>query len=66
MDIRHFAGLGVIPPNGVPISPFGENASAAACHSGITLAPIHARLFGDRLLAGPKDTQLDTRINPLT
>ena len=57
--IRHWAGLRVMTPDGAPIYHFGENASAAACHSGITLAPIHARLFVDRLLAGPKDTRLD-------
>ena len=61
--VRHWAGLRVMTPDGVPIYHFGENASAAACHSGITLAPIHARLFVDRLLSGASDTRLNA-FNP--
>ena len=61
--MRHWAGLRVMTPDGAPVYHFGENASAAACHSGITLAPIHARLFVDRLLTDSKDTRLDA-FNP--
>lgn len=57
--VRHWAGLRVMTPDGAPIYHFGETASAAACHSGITLAPIHARLFVECLLTDSKNTRLD-------
>ncbi|MEO1536734.1 MAG: FAD-dependent oxidoreductase [Pseudomonadota bacterium] len=47
---RHWAGLRVMTPDGAPIYEFAPTASAAACHSGITLAPIHSDLFVNRLL----------------
>ncbi|WP_179381710.1 NAD(P)/FAD-dependent oxidoreductase [Jannaschia marina] len=57
--VRHWAGLRVMTPDGAPIYDFGENASAAACHSGITLAPIHADLFVNRILGAAHDPKLD-------
>lgn len=57
--VRHWAGLRIMTPDGAPIYQFSENASAAACHSGITLAPIHANLFIDRVLGATNDLRLD-------
>lgn len=57
--VRQWAGLRVMTPDGAPIYDFTEGASAAACHSGITLAPIHAELFVDRILGAEKSSQLD-------
>ncbi|MFK7881441.1 NAD(P)/FAD-dependent oxidoreductase [Roseobacter sp.] len=57
--VRHWSGLRVMTPDGAPIYDFGETASAAACHSGITLAPIHADLFVNRVLGVTNDPQLD-------
>lgn len=57
--VRHWAGLRVMTPDGAPIYDFGDTASAAACHSGITLAPIHAQLLVDRILGTSKASQLD-------
>ncbi|MCR9059862.1 MAG: FAD-binding oxidoreductase [Rhodobacteraceae bacterium] len=56
--VRHWAGLRVMTPDGAPIYDFGNNASAAACHSGITLAPVHASLFVDRILGRSAESQL--------
>ncbi|SCZ74195.1 Glycine/D-amino acid oxidase [Epibacterium ulvae] len=53
--VRHWAGLRVMTPDGAPIYDFGPTSSAAACHSGITLAPAHAEMFVDRVL-DPSDT----------
>jgi glycine/D-amino acid oxidase-like deaminating enzyme len=53
--VRHWAGLRVMTPDGAPIYQFSDRASAAACHSGITLAPVHARLFSGRITGGDAD-----------
>jgi glycine/D-amino acid oxidase-like deaminating enzyme len=57
--VRHWAGLRVMTPDGAPIYDFNESASAAACHSGITLAPVHANLFVDRILGVGEAAKLD-------
>lgn len=52
--VRQWAGLRVMTPDGAPVYQFSANSSAAACHSGITLAPVHAILFADSIAgAGP-------------
>ena len=56
--VRHWAGLRVMTPDGAPIYDFGDGVSAAACHSGITLAPVHAEMFVDRILDISKATKL--------
>ena len=48
--VRHWAGLRVMTPDGAPIYEFGDGVSAAACHSGITLAPVHTDMFVNRIL----------------
>ena len=58
--VRHWAGLRVMTPDGAPIYDFKEAASAAACHSGITLAPVHANLFVDRLLGAGDRAELSS------
>ncbi len=50
--VRQWAGLRIVTPDGAPIYEFGDGVSAAACHSGITLAPIHALNFVDQVLKG--------------
>jgi len=57
--VRHWAGLRVMTPDGAPIYDFNDGASAAACHSGITLAPVHANLFVDRILGVGDEFNLD-------
>jgi len=56
--VRHWSGLRVMTPDGAPIYDFSETASAAACHSGITLAPIHSDLFVECLLGNKKKHEL--------
>ncbi|MEO0543077.1 MAG: FAD-dependent oxidoreductase [Pseudomonadota bacterium] len=58
--VRQWGGLRIMTPDGAPVYEFGDGVSAVACHSGITLTPIHAVQIVDRILAGDKDTSLDT------
>lgn len=53
--VRHWAGLRVMTPDGAPVYQFSANSSAAACHSGITLAPVHAILFVERITGAVSD-----------
>jgi glycine/D-amino acid oxidase-like deaminating enzyme len=53
--VRHWSGLRVMTPDGAPIYQFSDRSSDAACHTGITLAPLHARLFSERLAEGSAD-----------
>ena len=54
--IRSWAALRIISPDGLPIyqrSPAYSGASFVACHSGITLSAIHARLMADWIVSDP-------------
>lgn len=57
--VRHWAGLRIMTPDGAPVYDFGGTASAAACHSGISLAPVHAEMFVDRVLGNSNGSVLD-------
>jgi glycine/D-amino acid oxidase-like deaminating enzyme len=53
--VRQWAGLRIMTPDGHPIyseSQTHPGAFVAQCHSGITLAAIHATLFADAVAAG--------------
>ncbi len=53
--IRQWAGLRVMTPDSYPIydeSPSHPGAFVALCHSGITLAPLHAKLLASAILDG--------------
>lgn len=57
--VRHWAGLRVMTPDGAPIYDFGDGVSAAACHSGITLAPVHTDMFVNRILDSSNAPELE-------
>ncbi|MFK7751392.1 MAG: NAD(P)/FAD-dependent oxidoreductase [Sedimentitalea sp.] len=57
--LRHWSGLRVMTPDGAPIYDFAKTASAAACHSGITLAPIHSDVFVEHVLGDTAPSTLD-------
>ncbi len=61
--VRAWAALRVLTPDGVPIyaeSKSSPGAFAATCHSGVTLAAMHARLFPDWVLEGRRPPELAT------
>jgi len=53
--VRQWAGLRVMTPDGYPIyaeSPTYPGAFVALCHSGVTLAPIHAETIAAAIVTG--------------
>jgi len=53
--VRHWAGLRVMTPDSYPIyagSPSCPGAFVAICHSGVTLAALHATVVADAIAAG--------------
>ncbi|MGI4795703.1 MAG: NAD(P)/FAD-dependent oxidoreductase [Janthinobacterium lividum] len=53
--VRQWAGLRVMSPDGFPIyaqSPTYPGAFVALCHSGVTLAALHATELADAVIAG--------------
>lgn len=59
--VRARAALCVMPPDGLPIYDQSERfpgAFTANCHSGVTLAAAHARLFSPMVAAGALDPML--------
>jgi octopine oxidase subunit B len=60
--VRAWAALRVMPPDGLPIydqSAEFPGAFTANCHSGVTLAAAHARLFAPMVAAGALDPALE-------
>lgn len=47
--VRQWGGLRILTPDEAPIYEFGDGVTAVACHSGITLSPIHAMQIVDRI-----------------
>jgi hydrogen cyanide synthase HcnC len=59
--VRAWAALRVMPPDGLPIYDQSERfpgAFTANCHSGVTLAGAHAKLFAPMVAAGALDPVL--------
>ncbi len=59
--VRAWAALRVMPPDGLPIYDESEQfpgAFTANCHSGVTLAAAHAKLFAPMVAAGALDPML--------
>ena len=59
--VRAWSALRVMPPDGLPIYDESERypgAFTANCHSGVTLAAAHARLFAPMVAAGALDPML--------
>ena len=59
--VRAWAALRVMPPDGLPIYDESERfpgAFTANCHSGVTLAGAHAKLFAPMVAAGALDPVL--------
>ena len=59
--VRAWAALRVMPPDGLPIYDQSERfpgAFTANCHSGVTLAAAHARLFAPMVARGELDSVL--------
>jgi hydrogen cyanide synthase HcnC len=59
--VRAWAALRVMPPDGLPIYDESERfpgAFTANCHSGVTLAGAHARLFAPMVANGALDPEL--------
>jgi glycine/D-amino acid oxidase-like deaminating enzyme len=53
--VRTWAGLRVLTPDGAPLYAQSEThpgASLVTCHSGVTLAAVHADVLGPAMLAG--------------
>jgi glycine/D-amino acid oxidase-like deaminating enzyme len=60
--VRQWAGLRIMTPDGCPIyaqSQSHPGAFVALCHSGVTLAPLHAGLFAQGVAAGQLPAALD-------
>jgi glycine/D-amino acid oxidase-like deaminating enzyme len=60
--VRGWAALRVMPPDGLPIYDQSERvpgAFTANCHSGVTLAGVHANVFAAMIAAGALDSSLD-------
>ncbi len=60
--VRQWAGLRILTPDGFPIyaeSPRDPGAFVALCHSGVTLAAMHAGLLAEGIAAGRLPSQLD-------
>jgi glycine/D-amino acid oxidase-like deaminating enzyme len=59
--VRAWAALRVMPPDGLPIYDESETcpgAFTANCHSGVTLAGAHARLFAPMVASGALDPMM--------
>jgi len=59
--VRAWAALRVMPPDGLPIYDESERfpgAFTANCHSGVTLAGAHAKVFAPMVAAGALDPML--------
>jgi glycine/D-amino acid oxidase-like deaminating enzyme len=59
--VRAWAALRVMPPDGLPIYDQSERfpgAFTANCHSGVTLAGAHAKLFAPMVAKGALDPVL--------
>jgi glycine/D-amino acid oxidase-like deaminating enzyme len=60
--VRQWAGLRIMTPDSYPIyaqSPSCPGAFVATCHSGVTLAPTHAALFAEAVVAGRLPSPLE-------
>src|SRR5712691_81987 len=60
--VRAWAALRVMPPDGLPIYDESERfpgAFTANCHSGVTLAGAHAKVFAAMVAAGALDPMLE-------
>ncbi|HWK43459.1 MAG TPA: FAD-dependent oxidoreductase [Stellaceae bacterium] len=60
--VRQWAGLRVMTPDGFPVyaqSPSHPGAFVALCHSGVTLAGLHADVVADAVAAGSLPASLD-------
>ena len=60
--VRAWAALRVMPPDGLPIYDESEKfpgAFTANCHSGVTLAAAHARVFAPMVASGALDPILE-------
>lgn len=60
--VRQWAGLRILAPDGFPIyehSRTHPGAFVALCHSGVTLAPIHATRIAEAVEAGALPANLD-------
>ncbi len=60
--VRAWAALRVMPPDGLPIYDQSERfpgAFTANCHSGVTLAGVHANIFAPMVAQGGLDSSLD-------
>jgi hydrogen cyanide synthase HcnC len=60
--VRAWAALRVMPPDGLPIYDQSERfpgAFTANCHSGVTLAGVHANVFAAMIAAGVLGSPLD-------
>jgi glycine/D-amino acid oxidase-like deaminating enzyme len=53
--VRQWAGLRVMTPDSYPIyaqSPIHPGAFVTLCHSGVTLAAVHATIIAEAIIAG--------------
>lgn len=60
--VRQWAGLRILAPDGFPIyerSRTHSGAFVALCHSGVTLAPIHATRIAEAVASGALPSDLD-------
>jgi glycine/D-amino acid oxidase-like deaminating enzyme len=60
--VRQWAGLRIMTPDGYPIyaeSDTHPGAFVALCHSGVTLAPVHAGMFSEAVANGRLPGTLD-------
>jgi glycine/D-amino acid oxidase-like deaminating enzyme len=60
--VRAWAALRVMPPDGLPIYDQSEHAAGAFtanCHSGVTLAGVHANVLAPMIATGALDPALD-------
>jgi len=60
--VRAWAALRVMPPDGLPIYDQSQRfpgAFTANCHSGVTLAGVHANVLAPMIAAGALDPSLD-------
>jgi glycine/D-amino acid oxidase-like deaminating enzyme len=60
--VRHWAGLRTMTPDGYPIYAQSEahpGAFVALCHSGVTLAALHATVVADAVAVGALPASLD-------
>ncbi len=60
--VRQWAALRILTPDGFPVyaeSQSHPGAFVAVCHSGVTLAAVHAALLADAIAAGRLPLSLD-------